>query len=452
MSESDKKLTRADLSKDQAEVYDAIVRWTKGGSIAPSGKAPKRRPDPRQLGFNFDKPVGSSLILTVGGFAGTGKSSMLGVFAKETKLLVAYITYTGRASSVLRRKLKASGAVTTTKTRPPGDEWDERWHDPSLPMYGGPSFVGTIHRLLYAPIINKREELLGWRKREEFDRRYALIVCDEASMIGDEMLEDIEAHGVPILAVGDHGQLPPVMASGELMKNPDLRLEKIHRQAEKNPIIALSKRVRETGELDDEHADGKHIRFRSRKDIDRVLRRAYKKLPALEVGLLCWTNRKRIQLNGAARGALKLKGAPRKSEIVLCLKNNAPVYNGMRGVLTSNGVVDKKEPWILHATVAFPDEQLEAHAVDMCAATFNREHVFRTLDEIRALGIPAEKFSDAGHPYDFGYAMTVHKMQGSSVTHAIFYLDRRQEPDSEDWRRFAYTAVTRASERLTVLT
>lgn len=441
---TDKKLARADLSHDQAEVYDAILEWTRGRL--------KNKPVPKkQLAFDFDAP---ERLLTVGGYAGTGKTSLLGVFASDTKLLVAYVTYTGRASSILHRKLKASGAKTTSFQRPPAEkiDWDERYYDSDLPMRGGPSFVGTIHRLLYSPIINKHEELCGWRKREKLDREYDLIVVDEASMVGDEVLEDLQKHRVPILAVGDHGQLPPVMASGELMKDPELKLEKIHRQAEKNPIIALSKVIREDGFLDDEYADGKHIRFRPKKKIKAVLRKAYERHPPIHVGIICHTNRKRIQLNAAARAAYGHSGVPSGGEIVLCLKNNPPVFNGMRGILAKDGVVDVDEPWLLRSAVQFLDEGIDTGDIDMCAATFNRERVFGSIEEIQALGIPVKKFGEAGIPYDFGYAMTCHKAQGSQFKHAILYLDRRVEPNSEDWRRFAYTAVTRASEKLTVLT
>jgi exodeoxyribonuclease V len=53
--------------------------------------------------------------------------------------------------------------------------------------------------------------------------------------------------------------------------------------------------------------------------------------------------------------------------------------------------------------------------------------------------------------FDFGYAMTTHKAQGSGFQHAIVYVDRPVQPESEDWRRWMYTAVTRAAERLTVI-
>lgn len=461
----DKKLTRADLSKDQAAVYESILDWTSGfrGRDALTGVL-GRAPTKKQLTL-FDNV--SSSILTCGGFAGTGKSTLIGVLANELKGLVAYVAYTGRAASILHRKLKAQGARTTTLTRPKSPKFSNpKWHDPTLSETSGPSFVGTIHRLLYAPIINARGELLGWQRREELDRKYRLVIVDEASMVSDEILVDMERHNIPLLAVGDHGQLPPVAASGALMQSPDLRLEKIHRQAEKNPIIKLSKIVRETGRLDYKLADKKHIRFASKGQTENVLADAYEQFDPIQVGLMCWTNRRRIQLNGTARRVLKFKGTPGKGELVLCLKNDAPIYNGMRGVLTSNGVLGSdaslkagvkpvavgQMPWILSTMVEFPEEGIPSTPINMCAATFNRERLFGSLDELKSIGIDVEHMGDAGHPYDFGYCLTVHKSQGSQFQHAILYLDRPVEPDSQDWRRFAYTAVTRAQTKLTVLT
>lgn len=451
MSDADKRLKVADLSRDQAEVYDAIVAWTRGRGVYKPKSKPKlggARAPGDFAPMHFD--VSTAPILTVGGYAGTGKTSILGVFAAETKLLVAYVTYTGRASSVLQRKLAASRVKTTTLTRAPNeDHFDSRYQDPDLSETSGPSFVGTLHRLLYIPVIDPRtEELKGWRKRDALDRKYDLIVVDEASMVGDAMLEDLRRHNTPILAVGDHGQLPPVMDSGELMQNPDLRLEKIHRQARDNPIIALSRGVRLTGLIKDKHVDGKHVVRAKKSEIEKVLHAAYKKHKPLDVGVLCWMNKTRIRLNGSARSTLKRKGAPTKGELVLCLKNTPPIYNGMRGVLTEDGT---PEAWHLHAMVEFPEEGLTAQPVTMCGAQFNRERVFQSVEEMNARGLDVDTFSEAGSMYDFGYALTVHKSQGSQFKHVIFYVDRPVQPHDEDWRRFAYTAVTRAAETLTVV-
>jgi ATP-dependent exoDNAse (exonuclease V) alpha subunit len=457
---TDKKISEKDLSPDQLEVFEAIQDWVSSPHsdfIAPGGASSG------ELGFR-DSQVQSGL-LTVGGYAGTGKSTLLGVLAASTDLLVAYVTYTGRAASVLNRKLRASGVETTTLLRRADEDAErglESYFDPSLKASSGPPLCTTIHRLLYRPVIDpKTEELRGWVKRSRLDRDYDLIVIDEGSMVGDEILQDLQRWGVPILAVGDHGQLPPVMASGDLMQNPDLKLEKIHRQAEKSPIIALSRHIREGGKIRDfkghlliPGAPEAAIDFRAKQDLPEALIDAYITscpLSILDVGVLCWTNRTRCKLNGAARKALEYAGPPRKEEPVICLKNKPPVYNGMRGLLTEDSKLREGQPWLLDASVAFPDEGLPASPKTLCAPQFFREKTFASVEELQERGVSVYSMSSAGEMYDMGYAMTVHKSQGSQFSHVLLYVDRAENPWEEESRRYFYTAVTRASERLTIL-
>jgi exodeoxyribonuclease-5 len=429
----DRRLTPADLSPDQAAVYAEMVAWS-------LGKSSRNR-----------------LLLTIGGFAGVGKSALLSVFAAETSLLVAYVAFTGRAASVLARKLKACGVRTTTGMRRTKDDAQrgfEGFFDDSLKSSrAGPALCTTIHRLLYKPVIDSEtEELKGFDKRDRLDRAYDLLVVDEASMVSDAMLDDLKVHGVPILAVGDHGQLPPVMSSGSCIEHPDLALEKIHRQAADNPIIRLAERVRLTGELREKLGPGAAdvIRFFSRGGAheEAVLNDA--EPTSLRTGIMCFMNRTRVQLNLKARRAAGFKGPPRKGEILISLKNKPPVYNGMRGVLASDSLLDEAQG-TLRAAITFPDEGLLEEDHLLCGAQFNREVVFRDVEELRKAGIDVRSMGGAGEFYDFGYALTVHRSQGSAFKHAIVYVDRKPDPDSEDWRRWIYTAVTRASERLTII-
>lgn len=431
----DHKLREKDLSVDQRSVYDAIVGWIDGG-------------------YRGD-------LLTCGGFAGVGKTALISVLADgkfgELRGPVAYVTFTGRASSVVRRKLKASGIETTNMLQATEDKngdcrpimgysYDSMSDEADLP------FCGTIHRLLYKPIVDtKTEEILGWTKRDRLDRGYALIVIDEASQVGDEMLRDLQVHRTPILAVGDHGQLPPVMDRGSLMEAPMLRLEKIHRQAEGNPIIQLSRAIREQRKLDRSFEDGKAILFESRRDITyRTFEPHYANASTpLDVGTMCWTNKNRIKLNGLIRKALGYVGSPRSGEVVMCLKNKPPVYNGMRGLLTADAT-QVGAPWHLYARVEFPDEGIEERGYTLCATQFNRDKTYRSVDELHERGINVTTMGQAGELWDFGAAMTVHRSQGSQFKTAIFYNDMPR--DHAEWAKLSYTAVTRASERLVVLT
>jgi exodeoxyribonuclease-5 len=50
--------------------------------------------------------------------------------------------------------------------------------------------------------------------------------------------------------------------------------------------------------------------------------------------------------------------------------------------------------------------------------------------------------------FDFGYTLTVHKAQGSQAKRVILFEERFGKMSDEDWRRWLYTAVTRAEEEL----
>jgi exodeoxyribonuclease-5 len=430
---ADKRLTRSDLSPDQRRVFESIRDWLQSRSGPP--------------------------VLTVGGYAGTGKSTLLGMLAAEGDLLAAYICFTGRASSILGRKLHTAGIGTTNRSqsdneRTLGGRWGHLFYSPFDPEATRP-FCGTIHRLLYRPLVNfETEELYGWEKRERLDRDYKLIVLDEASMVDTKMVADIVKHGIRVLAVGDHGQLPPVMGDGSLMLNPTLRLEKIHRQAEGSPIIQLSRIIREEHRLDRSLADGRRLVFGSANDLRRRVFVDAIGQPRLDTAFLCWRNQTREHINRSIREYLGYTGQPpQKGEPVICLRNYPPIYNGMRGLLTETATYPYPESWwLMRAFIEFPDEGIESMDYEVCRDQFHRHDTFKSIEDLAAKGIKVYSMSEAGRLFDFGYAMTVHKSQGSQFPHAIVVADWRSNYEDERTRRLAYTAVTRASERLTVLT
>lgn len=444
-------VTVENLSNDQRAAYDSIMHWVDDGS---------------------------GELLSLGGYAGSGKSTLVSLVANNIEL-PAFCAFTGKATSVLRRKLRTAGTETVVAQRYKND----------LPPSTKP-FCGTIHQLIYAACECREPEVVedidengktmrtfiypekdengdcvqcggeGWHRREALDRRYGLIIVDEASMVDDSMLADLRGYGVPILAVGDHGQLPPVRGIGSLMKEPNLRLEQIHRQAEGNPIIALSKMVREEGRLPNVTMNGSDdaVRFFGLQYVEDIVRDRYESASAerlLEMGLACYTNRRRLGLNEAVRRARGTAGiAPRKGEHVICLRNmgkgRATVANGMRGVLTSDVMdVEGRETHVA-GSVAFPEDGIEARPYEMLAAQFGREKTFQFVEELVAeTGL--RSFSSAGALFDFGYAMTVHKMQGSQFDDLVVCAERGGYMTNEDWKRWLYTAVTRASKKLTVL-
>jgi len=56
-----------------------------------------------------------------------------------------------------------------------------------------------------------------------------------------------------------------------------------------------------------------------------------------------------------------------------------------------------------------------------------------------------------GDLFDFGYALTVHKAQGSQAKRVVLFEERFSQMDENMWRRWLYTAVTRAEEELFIV-
>jgi len=53
--------------------------------------------------------------------------------------------------------------------------------------------------------------------------------------------------------------------------------------------------------------------------------------------------------------------------------------------------------------------------------------------------------------FDFGYALTVHKAQGSQAKRVILFEERFSKSNDDEWRRWLYTGITRAEEELFII-
>lgn len=399
------RLTEASLSNEQRVAFDAICHW-------------------------YEHDTAAQQVLTLGGYAGTGKSTLVSVLAgKYSDESIAFCSYTGKATSVLRAKLSAANVP-------------------------GRQEVKTLHSLMYRPIPNTETGgVLGWKLRD--DLTHDLIIVDEASMLDEDMFKDLKSHGIPILAVGDHGQLPPVMGSFNLMEKPQLRLEKIHRQAEDSPILALADFVRRIGQVP-RLDNSLELQVFPQKHADQVLESLFT-TPGLnyaDVGLLCYSNRERVELNERARKARwrqDFKHAPIVGDQVINLRNvEGTIFNGMRGELTRCN-----DATVLHydSTVFFEEDEVEVQG-PLCKVQFGLHKTIRDFDEFYKHAEYRVRSWDAmGLLFDFGHALTIHKSQGSQMEHVIvaqYDLPRMMDFDTK--KRALYTAITRCSKYLVILT
>ncbi len=432
------KISESDLSPDQKAAYDCVFAWLERGKVLPEQEDPN--------------------LLTLGGFAGVGKTALVALIAQNYKRRVAFAAYTGKAVGVLRKKLKDLNVI--------------------------PEFCGTLHSLLYKPVEDETTGEVHWAKKtklgftDEDGQQVGinLLIIDEASMVPEHMLEDLQTFGVRILGVGDHGQLPPVGGSGELMKRPHLRLEKIHRQAETNPIIRLSACIRETGLLLKSAEDGDKIRYVDRRKVGAEIDRLYSgcfEAALLDRVMLTYSNADRVKYNAEARKAYFGKSyseTPLSGDLVICLKNTDVafeygadrIYNGLRGLLrtTMRPNTPTEDPLGLDynndhrflASYEFPEfEHLGKAGASTSRYQWGQPSTFGFFNELHQFGFYPRVWDDVGDLFDFGYALTCHKFQGSSASDVLVLNDRPGNVSSDGFKRWLYTAVTRASERLTVL-
>lgn len=351
---------------------------------------------------------GNKEPFVLAGLAGTGKTTIVRYFMDKLNVHpddVAFVAFTGKAALVLT----SMGTPAT-----------------------------TIHKLIYKVVEDPKTKEISFVKSDKLDKPLKLIVVDEASMVDDAIQKDLESFKVPIIYIGDHGQLPPVNGISKLMMDPDIKLEKIHRQAEGNPIIWLAKMARLGAKLP------------YKKYSDSVVKMSMKEVtPALLTSVeqvLCGKNATRNKLNLRVRACLG-KVTPRVTvgDRVICLRNNwqQGYINGMTGVVKSLQEFDRsnikqEDSWRYHVDQPAMDFVSDYNNELLCNIPYDAG-VFTQQ-------VPPDMKNRCIEPFDYAYAITVHKAQGSQYTTAMVieeYLG-----DSSVHKKWLYTAITRAAAGL----
>jgi exodeoxyribonuclease-5 len=332
------------------------------------------------------------------GWAGTGKSTLAVHLAQGVKS-VKYAAFTGKAALVMRKH--------------------------------GCKGASTIHSLIYTLISDEEGEPKFALDPESEAATADLIVIDEVSMVDENLGRDLLSFGTKVLVLGDPFQLPPVQGAGFFtLAEPDVMLTEIHRQARDNPIIRMSVDIREGEWLENgRYGESKVI---SRGDIDSA---EVQEADQVLVG----RNKTRLDYNDRLR---ELKGLPRHEPVVgdrlVCLRNN-PVKKLLNGQIWTVAEVKKRPRHRYSMTLEADDPGIKSKA-----KVITHEAFFAGEEE--TLAWPERRQYDE---FTFGYCLTVHKAQGSQWDNV--YLFDESFVFREDRRRWLYTGVTRASEKITVV-
>lgn len=333
------------------------------------------------------------------GFAGTGKTTLARHLAENVDGETAFGAFTGKAALVMRSK--------------------------------GCTDARTIHSMIYRPKEVESEEPSFELNEDAPAAAASLIVIDECSMVDEELGRDLLSFGKKVLVLGDPAQLPPVKGGGFFTEaEPDVMLTEVHRQAADNPIVRLSMDIREGRRIERGVYGAAKVIGRDEVDTEEV-----KAADQVLVGL----NKTRRAYNKRLRELNGFTGdLPAVGEKLVCLRNNRN-----KGLL--NGGIFR----VARAgTVRRNKVRLSVSPEDAPGAKPQRVGVlpqfFAGGDEEIPYALRRE--SDE---FDFGYALTVHKSQGSQWDNV--YLFDESYAFREHRARWLYTGVTRAAERLTVV-
>jgi hypothetical protein len=102
----------------------------------------------------------------------------------------------------------------------------------------------TIHSLIYTPIMH-RGICTGFRRKSREELAHLkLIVIDEFSMVSQDILDDLLYYNIPLILVGDKAQLPPIGRANSFIEMAHAELTEVHRQALDNPILWAANQIR----------------------------------------------------------------------------------------------------------------------------------------------------------------------------------------------------------------
>lgn len=382
---------------------------------------------------HLDGPPG---VFVLGGYAGTGKTTMCVDALGEQDLLV-FTAPTHKAVGVLAGRGLVAGAE-----------------------------YSTIHRLLGC----KRQRSEG--KTEfvpDFDKsawsKYAVIVIDEVSMIGETMWNWIctaqKMWPRHVICMGDPAQLPPVNDGDGLSPAFSLmQAELTSVQRSGGAVLAAASHVRQNMQavlpVDVELVPGEVDRLEREQFLDEALDAFVREQDAK---VLAWTNDAVDYVNGLMRRELF---GPAVTERPM---------EGERRVVVSTWS-DPDESTMLHAEQDLiiesavectwkdlPAWKLRARGIDVALYQLRPEGVGaykQALAELRFQCRSKKKHWRAFYELDDafvslrpGYATTVHKSQGSTYETA-FVIDRNLKscPDPQVRNMLRYVAFSRASKRL----
>jgi len=358
-------------------------------------------------------------MFTLLGLAGVGKSTTINSIINTLGILknsVLFCALTGKAASVIRLK----GFV-----------------------------ANTIHKSFYNAKVYKNN--VYFTKKTSIPSFIKLIVIDEFGMVGDSIIEDILSFGIPVLAIGDPGQLAPLFEKNSFIDEElaDVFLDKVMRTDDKSGILTIAMEYR-----------NKRIIAPGIFNNSRVLMYKEEIKPLIDYDkILTWTNKTRRYLNKIIRRDLGItERYPIKGEKIVFLSNRYDVIinymnieivsmNGIECIVIEDYKIENDDQIRLKARPSFMSENDEFFDILCSRKLFDSYE--EELPDTKLL-MQKDREDELNSIFcDFAYCITVNSSQGSEWQNCLVIDEMpKWRPEYFKWM---YTAVTRASKSVDVL-
>ena len=396
--------------------------------------------------FNTDNQ-----FFVLSGYAGTGKTFLIDyVVRKELRLKIGkeavFVSPTGKAAANLLKNGTLAGTVHSLIYMRDGDEFDVDEN---------------------GEIIEHKE--LKFIRRDKIDENIRLIIIDEASMVNEVVLRDLLSFQVKCLFCGDGAQLPPVSGICPLMAKPHYTLTEIVRQAADNPIIQVATLARK----------GEYIPYGKYGDKVCVIPKgafkgAERKRLLLEADqVLCGRNRTRVSINNEIRAYKNIPSdayLPLAGEKLICTLNDwekpldkDEIFHLVNGIIGTAETVQESvdDLAVMDFRADFLEESVKVpfdtgifqhgryrhgyghRAVTLSDGTVVSEYNYDLLRKMKSVS------DEPVCRFEFAYAITCHKSQGSEFDFVIVF-DEGWVFGEEEYR-WLYTAITRAKDKLLII-
>lgn len=454
---------------------------------------------------------GDDTSITLSGYAGTGKTTIMGIFNEYLKRRIQadiiFSAPTHRANAVTRQKTPNAKVITLQSLlglRPDFDITED---------------VFDLHKLKFEQVADVKIEAAS------------IVIVDEASMIQDSLydflLEQIAAKGAQIIFMGDKGQLRPVKANNisKVFRNDgaQLQLTKVERTGD-NPILKESTRVRNGEDFSyetDIAPNGQGVEYSSDKTrIREFVRTSLKEMKdsqdPLYFRVLAATNSSVEAYNSAIRQILYGRRPAQLYEGELVMGYSNREYDSLRKKykLMNSGdyVVQSVKPTTIQIDLTYPDRKesisMEGYkvtlkdAIDTSASSFTidvvsnfetDENIIKVQEYIQTLWSMRKQLLAEGNPtaakaviekinniqnrihtmrdvkdangilklrksFDYGYAHTIHKSQGGTYSKVLINdssintFGFNDKNGQEVRQELKYVAVSRAKNYVMVQT